>query len=225
MSGDRGLLRRADSGLDRPGERRAPLGAAVFALLALAACASTRILEQWKDPTFSGPLRFHKVVVMVISPDTTVQRVAEDELVRQLGADRAVAAYTIVDEETRRTPEAVLAAIDHHDADGLVVMRLVDTKEDVRYVPGGLEPFPTYYRAGYGYAYNGYGLDTGYVTTQTHVRVETRIYSVAGQRLLWSGISDTVDPKDLRRLVAEIADAVGNELRKEGLLESREKER
>jgi hypothetical protein len=200
--------------------------AALLVLLALGACATTRIVEKWRDPAFSGPLRFKKVVVLVISPDATVQRVAEDELVRQLGADRAVAAYTILDEEVRRTPEGVLAALDRKQADGLVVMRLVDTKQEITYGPGPIEPFPSYYRMGYGYAYDGYyGYDTPYVTTRTHLRVETRIYSVGEQRLLWTGITDTLDPKVLRRLVASIAVAVADELRKEGLLEPRETER
>ncbi|HXK22707.1 MAG TPA: hypothetical protein VMS55_08540 [Myxococcota bacterium] len=192
----------------------------LLALLALSACATTRIVEKWKDPAFSGPLHFEKVVVLVISPDATVQRVAEDELVRQLGAEQSVAAYTILDEEVRRTPEGVLAAIGKIGADGLVVMRFVDTKQVVTYVSGPIEPFPSYYRMGYGYAYNGYGAygAYGYTTTSTHVQIETRIYSVAESRLLWTGISDTLNPKDLRGLVAEIADAVGEELRKDGLL-------
>jgi len=37
------------------------------------------------------------------SPDSTVRRVAEDEMVRQMGPERAVAAYTLLDENDRQT--------------------------------------------------------------------------------------------------------------------------
>ena len=173
-----------------------------LALLALSACATTHIVESWKDPSARGPMNFQKVVALVISPDATVQHVAEDELVRQIGPARAVAAYTLLDEQQRSTPDGVLAALAERGADALVTMRLVDATQVTTYVPGRIDPFPTYYGRGYHYAY---AVEPGYTTTKTHVKVETRIYSVAEQRLLWTGITDTLNPSDLRRAVADIA--------------------
>jgi hypothetical protein len=50
------------------------------------------------------------------------------------------------------------------------------------------------------------------------VRVETNIYSVTEERLLWSGISETLDPKSIRTMVDEIAGEAAAILRDEGLI-------
>jgi hypothetical protein len=42
--------------------------------------------------------------------------------------------------------------------------------------------------------------------------VETRLYSVSEEKLLWAGVTRTLNPHDLVELVDEIARAVGDEL-------------
>jgi hypothetical protein len=49
------------------------------------------------------------------------------------------------------------------------------------------------------------------------VSVETNVFSVPDEKLLWSGISESFNPQDVARTVDEIADAVSRELRQQGL--------
>jgi hypothetical protein len=53
------------------------------------------------------------------------------------------------------------------------------------------------------------------------VRVETLIYSVDRDELLWAGRSETTNPKEknIAKLVKDLADATGKELRKAGLIQ------
>src|SRR3954469_15220902 len=52
-------------------------------MLLIGGCSSAKITNTWRDPKFAGPIQFKKTVALAIHPDTTVRRVAEDEMVRQ----------------------------------------------------------------------------------------------------------------------------------------------
>jgi hypothetical protein len=50
------------------------------------------------------------------------------------------------------------------------------------------------------------------------VFIETLVFSMKQNKLVWSGQSKTTNPSNLDSLVREVADAVGNEMKKEGLI-------
>ncbi len=58
----------------------------------------------------------------------------------------------------------------------------------------------------------------GYLQTATVVSVETLVFSVRQDKLLWAGMSDTVNPSRADEFVAELAEGVVSEMKKAGLL-------
>jgi hypothetical protein len=50
------------------------------------------------------------------------------------------------------------------------------------------------------------------------VAVETLIYSLKDDKLLWAGTSRTTNPDTLSDLVTEVADAVAKQAAKQGLI-------
>ena len=58
----------------------------------------------------------------------------------------------------------------------------------------------------------------GYLQSDTVVTVETNVYSVTDDKLLWSGVSETFNPSDVAKAVNDVADAASRELRRQGLL-------
>ena len=60
---------------------------------------------------------------------------------------------------------------------------------------------------------------TGYMRSDRFVSVETNVYSIEDERLLWSGVSQAFDPLDVGGTVDDVADAVSKELRRVGLLD------
>ena len=76
-------------------------------------------------------------------------------------------------------------------------MRVVGRDKETSYVP----PTFTGYRGGmWPMAY-----EPGYTVTDTHVSVETRVYSVGQDRLLWSGKSVTTNPTKVDAFVKELS--------------------
>jgi protein-S-isoprenylcysteine O-methyltransferase Ste14 len=181
------------------------------------ACASTRIETQWKDASV-GPadFAFQKMVALAQVHDGTTRRVAEDELVRVLGSSpRAQArgmqvrpAYSLIAVEELDDVAELRRKVEGAGFDGAVVLRLVSDRERVEYVPG-------HYEVMWGAAVR---YDPGYTRVDRIVRIETSVYSIAQGRLLWSGVSRTLNPHDLPDLVEDVIRASAAELERQGLL-------
>jgi hypothetical protein len=187
--------------------------ATALALAAVLACASTRVTSTWSDPGV-GPLELRRVVGLALSQNATLRRLAEDEFVREVGAERAIAGYSVVSDEEMRDREAVKARVEAAGADGAVVFRLASVETQERWVP------PTYYGNAWGYW--GFAApmvyEPGYLTTDQIVQVETNVYRVADARLVWAARSETLNPSDANTLIDEVVRAVVAEMRKAGLL-------
>ncbi len=184
----------------------------------LSACASTSFTNSWKDPGTTGPVSFDRVVVVFMSGNESVRRIAEDALVARAAPGQAVASYTIISQEETRDTESASAKLRAANFDGAIVMRVISRDQELSYSPG--MTYPSHYRGFYGYY--GYGWPTvyepGYLRSDTVVTVETNVYSVTDDKLLWSGVSETFNPSDVAKAVNDVADAASRELRRQGLL-------
>ena len=180
------------------------------------ACATTKIETQWKDPAATAQdLAFRQVVVIAQVDDETTRRAAEDELVRVLESRpraqargmRVLPSYSLLSAAELRDVAEMRAKVEAAGFDGAVVLRLIADGERVTYVPAR-------YEASWGRVVH---YDPGYTRVDRVVRVETSLYSVALGKRIWSGVSRTLNPKDLRDLVEGVARAVGAELEAQGL--------
>jgi hypothetical protein len=192
------------------------------ATLCVASCvATTTFTSTWKAPDVQAVNAAGKTVAAVfISREESKRRAAEDVMAADLNSRgvHGVAAYTILPAERSRDAEAARAHLKEAGADAVVVMRVVGKDQRITYTPG--YAFPEYY-GGFG-PYWGYGwgvaYDPGYLRSDTIVSVETLIYSLQRDKLLWASTSRTTNPKDLGSLVNEVADATAREMVKQGLL-------
>jgi hypothetical protein len=59
------------------------------------------------------------------------------------------------------------------------------------------------------------------VRTDTYVSIETLLYDLRRNQLVWAGQSRTMNPQDVDIFIAELVTAVADELREAGLLEEK----
>jgi hypothetical protein len=189
--------------------------------LLLSACATTHVETSWKDPAAGpGDFAFEKVLVMVRVNDGAVRRAGEDELVQflsssargQAGELRAEPSYRLLDAGDLPNPEKARTLVEAQGFDGLVMLSFVSSEKKLTVQP------PTY-----GAVWGYYGArtvvyDPGYARTDTILRVETTIYRVSDGKLLWTGISRTLNPRNVADLVRDVAQSVGAALREQGLI-------
>ena len=186
-------------------------------VVALAACAaSSKISDSWSDPA-AGPIKFKKVVVFFFSEEEAIRRAAENELVRQIDGAEAVASYTLIPETEFEDLGKVKSRLKSGGFDGAVIMRLLGVDQQKTWVRGHYSNNYYSFDRYYGYSWHAV-YDPGYLRTDRSARVETNVYSLTENKLIWTGISETFNPKNAVSLVADVARAVANDLKSKGLL-------
>jgi hypothetical protein len=197
-------------------------------VVCLSACTSTTFTSTWKSPD-AGTIdpSGKKVAAVFISTDESSRREAEDVLARKLTEQGAtgVPAYSIIPSEELRNMEGVKARLTQAGVDGVVTMRVIDEREKttVRYdVPR--PAFAPYYWNFTGYWGHGWGAPyvPTEVRTDTLLRIETLVYSLDRNTLLWTGTSRTVNPDRISDLVSEVADTATKQMVRQGVLKRTE---
>jgi hypothetical protein len=145
--------------------------------------------DTWKDDNYRGT--FRKVVVIGIFKEPDTRKIFEDEFADRLrarGVD-ATASRKIVSDAELPDKDVVIGKIRKSGADTVLVTRVMDMETVKNYVPGQSYAVPTYYSY-YG-AYYSYSYRPGYTETEGFAYLETNLYNVGDEKLIWSGRSTT----------------------------------
>ncbi len=178
----------------------------------LYSCGSmTYITDTWEKQGFTGK-KFSKVVVLAIAKDDRVgRRLVEDAIAKELTANgvNAMVSYTIfpygefdkdndgkVDNQ-KDAEESIKSKLKDLNADGVLVLKLKDVKSEQKYVPGSPAYVPTnFYTPYYNYYFMSYNTvyTPGYYVTNTDVYIESSVYDLQKNELIYSLLSQTVNP-------------------------------
>ena len=196
------------------------IGLAVAAALSVSLAAKTKFSSVWQSPdaatiSFAGK----KVAALVIDKDDSLRVAGEEALVRELNARgmNGVASYRMMPKELAQDPVQAKTWYEKAGVEGVVAFRVVNDDRRRTYVPATWTS--TYYTSLWGYYGYGWGAvyDSGYVRDQRIVSLETLIFSVPKNTLVWAGLSETENPKDGQRVVTEVVKEAVSEMRKQGL--------
>jgi hypothetical protein len=162
----------------------------LFACFCLtASCATTKMTHVWRDDTYRGAIR--KVVVIGIFKEPDTRKIFEDEFADRLrarGVD-ATASRKIASDAEMPDKDVVIRKIREFGADTVLVTRVVDMETVKTSVPGQGYAVPSYY--GYYGMYYGYSYRPGYTLQEGFAYLETNLYNVGDEKLIWSGRSTT----------------------------------
>jgi len=200
--------------------------AVVAAVATLADGRSTKLVASWKNPEYSGP-RFHRILVLGMSAKPGVRADFEDALSKLVARDgvEAVPGNTILlrPEGTQLDMNYLKTQIKEFKVDAVIVSRLVKVETKTTYIPGQayVVPYP-YYRSFYGYYGTLYPVvySPDYLSEDTTVRVETNVYATntPDGELVWTGVSDTFNPRSADKAIDGVSKLLVKELQKEGVL-------
>jgi len=189
-----------------------------LALLMVVGCASTSFKSTWKAPNVEPvDIMGKKVVVVVMNVPTAARQSIETAIageLTKLGAIATPSNQLLPSNITVGDAKLKLAA-EGYDAG--YVLRLTNKEKEISSTPSMYAPAGPYmsYWGGYGgYGYGG-GSD---IRTDTKVYMETLVYSVKRDELVWSGMSVTTNPSDLDSIAREMARVAVDEMRKSGAL-------
>jgi hypothetical protein len=179
----------------------------LMAACGLSACAATQVSSIHKDPAFN-PKALQNVLAIAVVRKPATQKMLEDEFVKRLqkNGSQATASHTLLGEGQKLDEAAWKKMIKEHHFGTVIVSRLVDFNVEEQNVE------PKYVQGvggGYGYYNVGYHVvyQPGFTIRKETAAVETRVFDVASEKLMWSGRSKT-DIEEGRDPEAQVRDFV-----------------
>jgi hypothetical protein len=194
--------------------KAATVPAVALVLVAALSAADVRFTSTFKSMN-AGAVSFagKKVAALVITQDDSLRVAGEEGLARELTARgmQGVATYRIAPKEELQAAERAKPWFEKANIDGVVALRPVGSEQRTTYTPG----------------YYGYGWGSVYIPgtreNETFVTVESIIFSVPRNELLWAAVSETRNPKDLAGFIEELVKASVKEMQKQGLAKGQPK--
>ncbi|SMD03258.1 DUF4136 domain-containing protein [Pedobacter nyackensis] len=121
------------------------------------------------------------------------------------------------------TESQLSAQIKNSGANYVLTISLINKNSDTRYVPGtnSYAPYPHYRWYGGFYSYYNYWYpmfyEPGYYVTDKTYFMETNLYDLQGNKLIWSAQSETVNPGSIDNFVRTYPKVLVDQLIKDGL--------
>jgi hypothetical protein len=201
--------------------RRTVMNATLAAASAvtITACATTTFQSTWKSPT-AAPLNLKgkNVVALVVTDEEALRYATEEEAAREITAHGAVGvpAYRLLPQAQIRDKERARAIFEREEIEAVVVVRQVAMEKALS---GSFWGSPGYSSL-WGPGFWGGGLlgGDGYLRTDTILIVETLVYSLQQNKLVWASQSQTMNPTQVGSFIRELGKTVGTEMEKQGLL-------
>jgi len=186
--------------------------------------AGTSFISTWKNPaappaTFQGK----KVVAMFVSTDEAVRRGVETTLAHELTLRgiQGVAAYMLIPTAQLKDEAKAKEMLAQSGAAGVVALRLIGREQEISGTTGGYyaaAPYASMWNGYWGYSWGGI-YEPSYLKSEMVMSIETLVYSLEQNQLIWAGQSKTTNPKNVNNLLKELVSKVGGEMKKAGLVE------
>jgi len=188
---------------------------AVFALVALASCGSSRLVKQESNPDYVGK-SFKSVMVVAVTTDQIIRRTYEDRVVARLEKRglKGTPSYSLIGSRGKVEEAELREAVARAGAEGVLVSRVTRVDRSTGTVSG------TTVAVGYG-GYGGVGFYGYYggawdvvttapqqVTGPTWTASETRLFDARNGALAWTGVVDTRENDNLGEALTEYVDMI-----------------
>jgi len=178
--------------------------------LATASCGtSTQLVQHWSDTSYQGQPGQKMMIIALTKAErnqytweNAFSEALKKEKVQPLAGSQYLPKGSMADEATMKQD------IKESGANLVAVTRLISVDKEQQYVPGSTyyTPAPGYYGM-YGYYASSYGVvhDPGYMVENTIVKLETNVYDVGTEKLVWSGVSETLNPETAQDVANSVA--------------------
>ena len=192
----------------------------VLAVALIGGCASTQVVHTWKVPEAQQPLG--RTLVLGLFNTESVRRSYEDQMTAALQAEglEATPATPLLPQVDMTAREKVDEVLQDSAFDHVLVTRMVSVSEREHWVSTPAPMPPHGYRGLSGYYWGAVpGMySPGYITQDTIVLLETNIYRVSDEALIWSATSETFNPGDVDQEIQGLVEILTEMFRDQGLV-------
>ena len=198
---------------------------ALFTFLTIIiSCSSTKtdIIGEWQDDTYQkGNIQKVLLLGIVSKEKPLLRRNFEDGMTKAFrdAGINATPSMDIMPYDVAVDSTTFEKYFKELQVDAVVVARLVAVDAARDYTAGYLYtiPYNSYYGF-YGYYYAGVSManSSGYLSQNVVVVLETNVYETTNKKLIWSGVSETVEPDKASDVIDSFGDELVGRLKSEG---------
>jgi len=197
---------------------------ALFLLCSLlSSCSASRLLSSWNDSSF-GESSIATVLIVGIARDETKRRIYEDTFVDglSLANTKSVPSYTASKQSIEPSEKALREVVKKTGVKTVLITHVVSENEKEFYQPSNIMhgtnnySTPGLYRY-YPFIYNSVFSSDSYTST-TKVVLETNLYDVKTDKLIWTARSESIDPVMTRKYYQQLIDLFLDDLATKNLL-------
>jgi hypothetical protein len=189
-----------------------------IAICLLSSCSTVKI-HSWMDPSFEGRTMGKTMILAVVDSDSLSLQYESlfANRLTELGIT-AESLHATVQTTEQYTEEELVTALKHYEYDTILVTRVLSETERQQVVNTGY--YPSHYGGYYGYYSHAYSLsyNTAYVDSFVEFELETNLYDVKTEKLVWTGRKIVYDDRSDLKNMKGIIKGVVKDLSKKGLL-------
>jgi hypothetical protein len=181
----------------------------------LTGCSQTKVTSVWVDPEYQGD-GIDNIFVVGVSKDGGLRRIFEDEFVslfKQRGV-KATSSYRVVPDADLRDEKKLDEGVKNSGSDTILMTRVIDIRKDTQYVsPDYVYAPPAHYYGGWhGYYNRAYMVSPGYTVEYETAVLETNLYDLKSDKLIWSARSDAPTDGKVGKHIKDFATSIISQL-------------
>lgn len=198
-----------------------------IAVLFVSCGPSTVITASWKSPSVPSK-KYSRILVAALTSNTIAKVTLENEVALALGNGvnvlKSISEFPPDIHNTDSDKEAIMKNVKNKNVDAILTISLINKETETRYIPGSYSYNPiigyNYYDNFWGYySYRyPYSYDPGYYVQDKIYFIETNLYDVKTEKLIWSAQSRTYNPAGLETFSKEFSNIIVAKMKKDGVL-------
>lgn len=199
-------------------------------VLLLASCATTSLVDTWRNPDMLSVKPYHKLLVSSTGRNINERRVYEDVMAAELRRHgvEAVASYSLMQPDGGGKIMALDRAVKLSGVEAVLNVRTTMIEQKTNVVPGYWGGYPGYPDFWYPPAFNTWNMNGYYgtgmlyepptVITYTVATMQADLFDVASGKLTWAASLETSEPGRVLTVSRDVARIVVQSLIKQGLI-------
>lgn len=207
------------------------LTATILSLAILSACGgSVSLINVWNDQEYRSG-RIKNILVVGMAPRMQTRSIFEYQLTSEFN-NRGIAAMSSLDrmpKDEEISKEAFEKYFKDLDIDAVLITGLLRADTTQSYVPGmsysvssGYDRYydPHYRRDYWGYYHSRWTIhhEPGYMEETRKYLIESTLYETTQGRVIWRGVSEAVNPKDVMSVIDDLSKILVKRLGRDGII-------
>ena len=183
----------------------------------LFSCAGSTELKYWRNGAYEGGM-VKSIMIVGIAKDAEIRKYFEEVFSKRFSRAgiKAVASNTLISADQEMEKNAVKAAAEKQGVQAILVTHLSQEGEKDFYQPPatGSDRLSFYYPWAYRSVHS-----TGFYKKEKFVKLVTNLYDTASEEVIWTGVSQHVEPKSAKDIIGALVPKVIKGMRKDKVIQ------